>query len=245
MGLRQKIQAIAVNLEDEMAIPAIKAEAALIHGFASDEWWDEVTVPMLETARRRLRALVKLLPKRQKKVVYTDFEDDVGEGAIIDLPQVPAGLNMTKFKDKARVFLEEHESHLTLQRLRRNQPLTPTDLEELEKMLKQAGGTEPLMTELKNVGLDLFVRSLVGLDREAAMQAFSELLQGSKLTPDQIEFIELVVQELTQNGVVLQELLFEPPFTDINALGPAAVFPAAQVTRIVKVLKNIRARAAA
>lgn len=245
LGLRQKIQAIAVNLEDEMAIPAIKAEAALIHAVASDEWWDGVTVPMLETARRRLRALVKLLPKGQKKVVYTDFEDEVGEGAVIDLPQVTAGLNMAKFKEKARVFLKEHESHLALQRLRRNQPLTPTDLEELEKMLVQAGGTQPLMTEVKNVGLGLFVRSLVGLDREAAMQAFSELLQGSKLTPDQIEFIELVVQELTQNGVVPPERLFEPPFTDINALGPTAVFPAVQVNKIVGVLNEIRARAAA
>jgi len=81
MGLRQKIQTIAVNLEDEVAIPAIKAEAALIHAVASDEWWQDVTVPMLETARRRLRALVKLLPKGQKKVVYTDFEDEVGRQA--------------------------------------------------------------------------------------------------------------------------------------------------------------------
>jgi len=152
---------------------------------------------------------------------------------------------MAKFKEKARVFLKEHESHLALQRLRRNQPLTPTDLEELEKMLVQAGGTQPLMVEVKNVGLGLFVRNLVGMDREAAMHAFSELLQGSKLTPDQIEFIELVVQELTQNGVVLPERLFEPPFTDINAQGPTAVFPTAQVTRIIEVLKDIQARAAA
>lgn len=244
MGLRQKIQAIALNLEDEMAIPAIKAEATLIHAVASDEWWQDVTVPMLETVRRRLRALVKLLPKGQKKIVYTDFEDEVGEGAVIDLPQVTSGLNMAKFKEKARVFLKEHESHLALQRLRRNQPLTPMDLDELEKMLVLAGGTQPLMVEVKSLGLGLFVRNLVGMDREAAMQAFSELLQGSNLNPDQIEFIELVVQELTQNGVVPPERLFEPPFTDINSQGPTAVFPAVQVMRIVEVLKEIRARVA-
>lgn len=244
-GLREKIQGIAEKLEDEMAIPAIKAEALLIEAVASDDWWEDVTVPMLETARKRLRALVKLLPKGEKKVVYTDFEDEVGEGIVVDLPQVTAGLNMAKFKEKARLFLKEHESHLALQRLRRNQSLTPTDLEELERMLMQAGGTQPLMAEVKSQGLGLFVRSLVGLDREAAMQAFSELLQGSTLTPDQIEFIELVIQELTQNGIVPPERLFEPPFTDISALGPTAVFPAAQVARIVEVLKDITARAAA
>lgn len=242
-GLRQKIQGIAEKLEDEMAIPAIKAEALLIHAVASDDWWEDVTVPMLETARKRLRALVKLLPKGQKKVVYTDFEDEVGEGVVVDLPQVAAGLNMAKFKEKARAFLREHESHLALQRLRRNQALTATDLDELEKMLVQAGGTQSLLSEVKNTGLGLFVRSLVGLDREAAMQAFSELVNGSKLTPEQFEFIELVIEELTQNGVVTPERLFERPFTDINAKGPTAIFPAAQVTRIVGVLDEIRRRA--
>ena len=118
-----------------MAIPAIKAEAPLIHAVASDEWWQDVTVPMLETARKRLRALVKLLPKGQKKMVYTDFEDEVGEGMVVNLPQVTGGLNMAKFRDKARAFLKQHESHLALQRLRRNQALTPTDIAELEKML--------------------------------------------------------------------------------------------------------------
>jgi type I restriction enzyme R subunit len=244
-GLRQKIQGIAEKLEDEMAIPAIKAEALLIQAVASDDWWEDVTVPMLETARKRLRALVKLLPKGQKKVVYTDFEDEVGEGIVVDLPQVTAGLNMAKFKEKARVFLREHESHLALQRLRRNQALTPMDLEELEKMLIQAGGTQALITELKNSGLGIFIRSLVGLDREAAMQAFSELLQGGKATPEQIEFIELIVDELTQNGVVLPERLFESPFTDVNAQGPLAVFPPQQVASIVDVLKDIRSKAAA
>jgi type I restriction enzyme, R subunit len=244
-GLRQKIQGIAEKLEDEMAIPAIKAEALLIQAVASDEWWEDVTVPMLETARKRLRALVKLLPKGQKKVVYTDFEDEVGEGVVVDLPQVTAGLNMAKFKEKARVFLREHESHLALQRLRRNQALTPMDLDELEKMLIQAGGTQALLAELKSSGLGLFIRSLVGLDREAAMQAFSEFLQGGKATPEQIEFIELIVDELTQNGVVMPERLFESPFTDVNAQGPLAVFPPQQVASIVDVLKDIQSKAAA
>ncbi|MGF6968618.1 type I site-specific restriction endonuclease [Paraburkholderia sp. WC7.3g] len=70
------------------------AQMVLIQSVASDDWWDDVTVPMLETVRRRLRALVKLIPKGQKKIVYTDFEDELGESAIIDLPQVTAGLNM-------------------------------------------------------------------------------------------------------------------------------------------------------
>lgn len=246
-GLREKIQSIAIELEGQMAIPAIKAEAHLIEAVASDEWWEGVTVPMLENVRRRLRALIKLIPKTKKKVVYTNFEDEVGTSTTIDLPQVTAGLNMSKFKEKARVFLKAHDSHLSLQRLRRNQPLTETDLAELEKMLVEAGGTTELIDEAKEKcsGLGLFVRSLVGLDHEAAMQAFSELIKGTTATPNQIEFINLIVQELTQNGVMEPDRLFQSPFTDLNAQGPLGVFGSAQVTQIVETLNRIREHATA
>lgn len=246
-SLRERIQRIAIELEGQMAIPAIKAEAVLIQALTSDEWWEGVTVPMLETVRRRLRGLIKLIPKGQKKIVYTDFQDELGEASVVDLPQVTAGLNMSKFKEKARVFLKSHEAHLSLQRLRRNQPLTPTDLDELEKMLLEAGGTPALITEASAQcqGLGLFVRSLVGLDHEAAMQAFSEFINGTTATPNQIEFINLVVQELTQTGVMEPGRLFESPFTDVNAQGPLGVFSPAKVTQLVGVLTQIRARAVA
>lgn len=114
-------------------------------------------------------------------------------------------------------------------------------------MLIEAGGTQPLIEEAKaqSQGLGLFIRSLVGLDREAAMQAFSAFLTGTTATPDQIEFIQLVVQELTLNGVMEADRLFQSPFTDVNAQGPLGIFPAAKVTQLVEVLAGIRSRAAA
>jgi len=243
--LRQGIQAIAGALEEQMAIPAIRAEMPLIQAVAGDEWWEGVTVPMLETVRRRFRALVKLIPKGQKTVVYGNFVDEGGDAATIELPQLTAGLNMSKFREKARQFLKAHESHVSLQRLRRNQPLTPSDLAELERMLLEAGGTQPLIAQAseKSQGLGLFIRSLVGLDREAAMQAFGQFIQGTTATPDQIEFINLVVQELTEAGVMEPDRLFQSPFTDVNAQGPLGVFPGEKVTQIVDVLAEIRRRA--
>lgn len=70
------------------------------------------------------------------------------------------------------------------------------------------------------------------------MQAFSGFLQGGTATPEQIEFIDLIVQELTQNGVMPAERLFESPFKDVNAQGPLGIFPPAKVTEIVGVLEE-------
>ena len=244
-GLREKIQNLASKLEEQTAIPAIKAEILLITQVASEEWWEDVTVPMLETVRRRLRALIKLIPKGQKKVVYTDFEDELGEHGKIELPQVTAGLNMAKFKEKARVFLRAHESHLSLRRLRRNQPLTPTDIDELGKMLEAAGGSTELIKAAAEQahGLGVFIRSLVGLEREAVMQAFSDFINNSTATPNQIEFVEFIIQELTQNGVMEASRLYETPYVDISPTGPDGLFTSAEVDRIFEVLELIQARA--
>ena len=244
-GLKEKIQRIASALEEQDAIPAIKAQMVLIQSLVGEEWWEDVTVPMLETARKRLRALVKLIEKGKKNVVYTDFEDELGEGADIDLPQVGTGMNLAKFKEKARQFLKAHESHVSLQRLRRNQPLTPTDLMELERMLVEAGGSKEVIEQAKaqSHGLGIFIRSLVGLDSETARQAFSQFIAGTTATASQIEFIGLVVQYLTENGVMEPARLYESPFIDINDRGPDAIFLPAKVDEMVRVLEGIRERA--
>ena len=149
---------------------------------------------------------------------------------------------------KARQFLKAHEDHITIHKLRLNQPLTQSDLAELERMLLDAGvGTSDDIARAKeeSQGLGLFVRSLVGLDREAAKQAFSQFLSGGTATANQIEFVNLIVDHLTEHGVMDPALLYESPFTDIGPRGPEDVFSSEQVDGLVGVLAEIRQRASA
>jgi len=95
-----------------------------------------------------------------------------------------------------------------------------------------------------NQSLGLFIRSLVGLNREAAKQAFSEFLSGSTASGDQIEFINLIIDYLTHHGIIDPSLLYKSPFTDINSQGPEGVFNPAQLDQLVSGLENIRAAAA-
>ena len=77
------------------------------------------------------------------------------------------------------------------------------------------------------------------------MQAFSDFINGTITTPEQIEFINLVVLELTQAGVMEPDRLFQSPFTDVHAQGPLGVFPPAKIVAMVEVLDEIRRRAMA
>lgn len=242
---RTRIQAIAALLELQDAIPVIRAEMVLIQALSSEEWWQDVRVVDLENMRRRLRGLIKLIERRKKAVVYTDFEDELGESTLIDLPAVSVGLNMVKFKEKARQFLREHDDHIALQRLRRNQALTPLDISALDRMLHEAGGSPALIAEAKvqSHGLALFVRSLVGLEREAVLDAFAQFIEDAKATANQIEFIELIISELTQTGVMEVSRLYESPFSDLSPEGPDGLFASSRVDLMVSVLESFRLNA--
>jgi type I restriction enzyme R subunit len=94
-------------------------------------------------------------------------------------------------------------------------------------------------------GLGLFVRSMIGLDREAAKQALAGFLSGKTLTANQIEFVDLIVNHLTEHGVMDASLLYESPFTDITPKGPDGLFPSVQVDELLFLLSLVRARAVA
>jgi type I restriction enzyme R subunit len=220
----------------------------LIQSIASDEWWQDITVGMLESTRKQLRLLVKLIEKSAKPVVYTQFDDEIGEGGEINLPLIPAGLDYDKFKAKTRDFLKQHDDKLALQRLRRNMPITATDLQELEKiLLEQASGNASFVDKAREEGhgLGLWVRSLVGLDRSAAVEAMSEFLNDKNATASQIEFAKMIVDYLTVDGAIAAERLYETPFTSIAATGPDTVFGKAKVERLFAVIDDIRKRAVA
>jgi type I restriction enzyme R subunit len=247
--LRDQVKLIAGLLEEKANIPLVKTELPLLQELQSDAWWEGVTTPMLETVRRRLRSLVKLIEKSSRKPVYSDFEDEMADGEVIDLPGFAGVRSFEKFREKARAFLREHQDHISIHKLRINEPLTASDLSELERMLSESGiGTPAELEDAKTKcdgSLGLFVRSLVGLDREAAKRALGKFAAAGNLTANQIEFVNLIVDQLTERGVMAPELLYESPFTDLNPQGPEGVFAPAQVDDLIGLLAEIRKTAVA
>lgn len=218
----------------------------LIQDIQTDDWWENITALMLESARRKLRALVHLIEKTQQQPIYTNFTDELGQAALIDLPGLADSSEFDRFRAKTRQFLLAHANHVTIHKLKFNQPLTPSDLNELERILLAAEIGQPeQMQTAKQHGLGIFIRSLVGLDREAAKQAFGEFLSSSTASANQIEFINLIIDYLMQHGVMNLSALYESPFTDIHAQGPEGVFTPSQVNTISSVLEQIKSTAAA
>jgi hypothetical protein len=70
-------------------------------------------------------------------------------------------------------------------------------------------------------------------------RAFTEFLDGRRLTADQLEFLDLVIDHLTARGVMDPKLLYEAPFTDFDRNGVEGVFEQSDVARLVQILRKI------
>lgn len=165
--LRDQVKELAGLLEEKSAIPMVRDQMALIQDVQTDEWWQDVTIPMLEGMRRRMRDLIKLIEKQKRKPIYTDFEDEMGGETAVVLPGFGQGTDYAKFRAKAQAFLRAHQDRVAIHKLRMNKALTPADLAELQRMLTEngVGAAEDIQRAAEeSEGLGLFVRSLVGLD---------------------------------------------------------------------------------
>ena len=246
VNLQSKLRQLAGLLEARHSIPMVAAQLELIQDLLRDEWWQDLTIPMLEEVRRRLRALIGLIETKAQEPLYSNFSDELVEIKELDGAKLLTSDTFKQFRLRAQEFLKTHEDHLTMQRLRRNQPLTNADLEELEQFLINHGiGDAQAIERAKEEchGFGLFVRSLVGIDRNAAKELFADYLAEGTHSVIQIRFIDAVIDELTSKGSMESSRLYDPPFSDLAPTGPEDLFPIEEAGRIFDLLSLIRERA--
>lgn len=246
-ALQQRIQKIASSLEAISNVPVVAKEMELILELQEDAIWEDVTLEMVENVRLKLRGLVELIKPTERKIVVTDFEDEIGPSSAIDLPDVGSGVDKGRFKMKVRKFLEDHSDHISLLKLKRAEQLTEQDLDELERMFIAEGvaDQQTLNEAVREHGFGIFLRSLTGMERATAKAAFNQFIGDSNPTANQMEFLNLVIDHLTESGFVEPKRFYESPYTDFDDMGIAGVFPAEQAKRIIQIVIEINAAAVA
>lgn len=242
--LRKALVKQVHQLEAKAAVPDVAREMELILEVQTNDWWTGATPDMIEEVRRRLRSLMSLIEPEKQVLINTNLADVMGDKREIDLVDLGGASSLTQFRRKARAYVDAHADHVTIARLRQGRPLTPSDLDELQKLLIDAGIAEGDDFHRVRQMPDLpdFIRSLVGLDRRAAQTAFNTALAGMTLSARQIDFVERILDYLTASGKMDPALLYEPPFTDAAPNGISDVFSGEHVTIIVETLESFEPR---
>ena len=198
-------------------IPEIMMQAELIDKILHTDYFANAGINEFEHIRENLRDLMKYIPTG--KISYdTNFDEDV---LSIDWKESELeNDDLKNYKAKAEFYIRQHQDNAVISKLKGNQPLTAEDIKALEELLwSEIGTKEDYEAEYGQKPLGELVREIVGLDMNAAKEAFSEYLNDANLDSRQIYFVNQIVEYIVHNGMMKDlSVLQEPPFTDQGSI---------------------------
>ena len=222
-------------------IPEIKAQNELITKILHNGYFDNASISDFEYIRENLRNLIKYIPVSH--MIYdTNFSDD-----ILSIEWNPAELendDLKNYKAKMEFYIRQHQDNAVIGKLKSNLPLNSDDIKSLEEILwSEVGSKENYEAEYGKKPLGELVREIVGMDMNAAKEAFSKYLNNANLDSRQIYFINQIVEYIVQNGLMKDlSVLQEPPF--INQGSIVEIFTDISMWKdILKIIEKVNTNA--
>ena len=199
-------------------IPEIMMQSELIDKILHTRYLDNAGINEFEHIRENLRDLMKYIENNKHEIYNTNFDDE-----ILSIDWRESELendDLKNYKAKAEYYVRQNKDNIVIAKLRLNKQLTQNDIDALEQILwSELGTKEEYEAEYGEKPLGEFVREIVGLDMNAAKEAFSEYLSETNLDSSQIYFVNQIIEYIVQNGMLKDfSVLQEPPFTDQGSI---------------------------
>ena len=225
-------------------IPEIMVQRDLINKILHTDYLENAGINEFEHIRENLRNLMKYI------IHYVEVIDTVIlADEILSMDWHESELendDLKNYKMKAEFYVRQHQDNAVIVKLKTNQPLTSADLKVLEGILwSEVGTQQDYENEYGSKPLGEFVREIVGLDMNAAKEAFAEFLNDTSLDSNQIYFVNQIVEYIVHNGLMKDlSVLQGAPFTDNGSV--VEVFTDLSVwLGIKRVIDNINSNAVA
>ena len=260
LAILQKNQAELERLKQEIGevmdylpftIKEVKDKEQLINEVQKPSFWKSVTYEDAQMLLRELTPLMKYKRTEPRPTIVLDIDDMIQERDYLDYGPVtaPKSILAKTYIDRVEKRIKElAESHPTIQKIMKDQVLTPKDLEELEKTLNSPElyvTEETLQKAYKQSKGTLvqFIKKILGLYEfpdpekqiEEAFKTF--MIEKNYLNADQVNFMRTIQTVFTKKQHIEYSDLFEPPFT---SFGPNAPVPLIQKDDLDEVLNICR-----
>ena len=236
--LKAKLKAVSTVA----TIPEVKAQSDFISQIVNTSYLESAGLNEFELIRQKLRDLMKYIPHGIDRNWHTDFEENILNTEIHESNLENDDLQ--NYKMKVNYYIRQHMENAVIKKLHTNQPLTQEDIDVLEQILWSDLGTkEDYLKEYQDKPLGELVREIVGLDMNAAKEAFSQYLNDVQLDDRQIYFVNQIINYIVQNGMMKDfTVMQESPFTDKGELGDVFIDTTVWLG-IMKAIKMINANA--
>ena len=209
---------IGEGLVGLMNIPQVQIKSSEIKKILESSYVERADILEIDKIRDSLRELIKYLPKRIKKEVYTNFNDDINIVEHDDrrIEQT----ELTDYKKKMNFYLRNHVDNEIISKIRNNEKISQEEINKLQQILFNDLNSNPNEFKLNynDESLVLLVRKTVGLSKEAIDREFSKYINENELNVEQTRFINLIKAYIMKNGVIDKRILNEDPFTSYGSI---------------------------
>jgi len=199
-------------------IPEIMVQSELINKILHTDYLESAGINEFEHIRENLRNLMKYVIR---PVYHVDTSVLVDEILSMDWNESELeNDDLKNYKMKAEFYIRQNQDNAVIAKLKTNQPLTSADVKVLEEILwSELGTKQDYENEYGSKPLGEFVREIVGLDMNAAKEAFAQFLNDTSLDSRQIYFVNQIVEYIVHNGIMKDlSVLQDAPFTDNGSI---------------------------
>lgn len=215
----KNICAIADALSKKASIPQVQAKMATINMVLSDVFWANLTLDGLEKVRTDLRYLVKFVFGENRRSFEVNIEDTITENGVAE-----EIATYTTYRQRVLDYLAENRNLPVLQKILNIEPLTESDIRELERILWNELGTKD---EYRHYTQNMicgdyvaaFIRSIIGIDRAVALRMFTQFISDNDLNSQQEEYLKTIINYVCENGdIKVDTLINDSPFNDYDII---------------------------
>ena len=226
----------------------VKIKLPIIEQVKSAEFWDHITVQNMEQLRDELRGIIQFrkfdspIPVEPKIIDVKEDESQIERKRHkVQLDQLN-GLDMVAYRNRVNQALQGIiDQSETLQKIKRGQPVSEDDLEDLcSLVLTQEPGLDlhQLADYFPQAGsLDRAIRGIIGMDAVAVHQRFEAFVHNhSNISSHANKFLQLLQQHIALFGSIEIAQLYEPPFTMLHNDGPDGLFEDPLVDELLDII---------
>ncbi|MEE2024866.1 DEAD/DEAH box helicase family protein [Alkalimonas mucilaginosa] len=242
-ALLGKVSRLQMHLND------VRAKASDIAAIQQDSYWQNLSFAALEHSRKALRGIIHL---RDKDIVppmpdvVLDVKEDSADYKIKERAANIVSIDYQIFRQEVEKTLAPlFDTDAVLKKIRAGEPVSEDDLARLNSLVHTQNPNVDLNT-LKEffpestASLDKILRTIVGMDKEAIEQAFTDFVQQTHthMNARQQRFIGMLKNHVVRYGAVAIEQLYEAPFTSIHDMGLDGVFSQQQADVIQQFIRQ-------
>lgn len=238
--LLAQLDKLAVNIQ------AVRQKDAVIAELRSAAFWQHLSMAALERVRLELRGIMKYRQTEtglsyQTPTTSTADKDVRDEERVVKIAGADAAL---LYRRRLKTILESMiASNPVLQKIRQHQPIAEAELKTLSSTIltTHPGVSLEVLNEFYGrtaEQLDETLRELIGLEVAAVETRFMEFLhEHPQLTAKQVQFMNLLKNYIAQHGSIVEDQLYEAPFTSVSYEGIDGVFKPEHADDLLRVLK--------